>query len=116
MKMQIEVCKSKIAHAIITEAELFYEGSITVDEKLMKAVDLFSGEKVHVLNLNNGTRFETYVIPGKPGQICLNGPAARLGIIGDQITILSYALIDAKEAINFKMKIIHLDDKNKIKN
>ena len=114
--MLIELCKSKIAHAIVTEAELFYEGSITIDEKLMNAVDIIHHEKVHVLNLNNGTRFETYAIPGKSGQICLNGPAARMGIVGDQITILSYASMDQKEARNFKMKIIHLDDKNKIKN
>ena len=114
--MYISICKSKIAHAIITEAELFYEGSITVDEKLMKAVGLLSGEKVHVLNLNNGNRFETYVIPGKPRQICLNGPAARMGIVGDQVTILSYAIMDPKEAKTFKMKIVHLNDKNDIKN
>ena len=89
--MLIHFCKSKIAHAKITESELFYEGSITVDEDVIAAVDIIPGEKVEVLNLNNGTRIETYVIAGKAGtgQICLNGPAARLGYVGDKILLLS---------------------------
>ena len=114
--MLIECCKSKIAYALITEAELFYEGSITIDEDLIKAVDILPGEKVHVLNINNGNRFTTYVIVGEAGsgRICLNGPAARLGLIGDQVIILSYALMDPQEAKNYKTKIIHLDEHNKI--
>ena len=114
--MFISFCKSKIGHARVTEAELFYEGSITIDEVLLKAVDVIPGEKVEVLNVNNGMRFETYTIPGpaNSGQICLNGPAARLGVVGDQLIILSYALVDATEAKSLKTKIIHLDDKNKI--
>ena len=116
--MQIEFCKSKIAHAHVTEAELFYEGSITIDEDIIKAVDIIPGEKVEVLNINNGNRFNTYVIAGKPGsgQICLNGPAARLGLIGDQIIILSYALATQEEARTNPTKIVHLDENNKIKN
>jgi len=115
--MMLEFCKSKIAHATITEAELFYEGSITIDENLINAVGILPGEKVEVLNINNGNRFTTYVIAGKAasGRICLNGPAARLGLVGDQITILSYAMLEPHEAKDHKIKIIHLDENNKIK-
>ena len=115
--MQIEFCKSKIAHAYITEAELFYEGSITIDEEIIKAVDIIPGEKVEVLNINNGNRFNTYVIAGEPGsgKICLNGPAARLGLVGDQIIVLSYAMIEQEIARSTSMKIVHLDENNKIK-
>lgn len=115
--MLIEVCKSKIAHATITEAQLMYEGSITVDSKLLKAVGIIEGESVEVLNLHNGNRFRTYAIAGKPGsgEICLNGPAARLGLIGDKIIVLSYALLTPRESKSFKMKIIHCDESNKIK-
>ncbi|MCH7590969.1 aspartate 1-decarboxylase [PVC group bacterium] len=85
---------------------------------LLKAVDIIPGEKVEVLNINNGNRFNTYVIPGHPGsgKICLNGPAARLGVVGDKIMILSYAFIEQEEARNCKTKIIHLNENNKIKN
>lgn len=115
--MFIQFCKSKIGHATVTEAELHYEGSITVDETLLKAVDIIAGEKVEVLNINNGVRFETYAIAGKAGKgdICLNGPAARLGLAGDKIIILSYALMEPKEARAAKTKIIHLDANNRIK-
>lgn len=116
--MFIQFCKSKIAHARVTQAELFYEGSITIDETLLKAVDIIPGERVEVLNLNNGNRFETYVIAGRAGSgvFCLNGPAARLGLAGDQIIVLSYALMDPKEARQARTKVIHLDDNNQIKN
>ncbi|MCA9408731.1 MAG: aspartate 1-decarboxylase [Candidatus Omnitrophica bacterium] len=115
--MLIEFCKSKIAHGFVTEAELHYEGSITVDEDLLDAVAIIPGEKVEVLNINNGNRFTTYAIAGirGSGQICLNGPAARLGLVGDKIIILSYALLDFQEAKSIRMKIIHLDEKNRIK-
>jgi aspartate 1-decarboxylase len=115
--MFIEFCKSKIAHGVVTEAELFYEGSITVDEDLLKAVDILPGEKVEVLNINNGNRFTTYAIAGQAGsgQICLNGPAARLGLVGDQIIILSYALMEPQAAKAAQTKIIYLDKNNKIK-
>lgn len=116
--MLIGFCKSKIGHATITDASLHYEGSITIDETLLKAVDIVPGEQVQVLNINNGNRFDTYAIKGKAGsgKICLNGPAARLGLVGDQLMILSYALVDQKEARSLKTKIIHLDASNKIKN
>ena len=117
MTMLIEFCKSKIAHGTVTEAKLFYEGSITVDEDLLKAVEILPGERVEVLNMNNGNRFSTYAIVGKAGsgEICLNGPAARLGLVGDQVVILSYALMEPKEAKAAKIKIIYLDKENKIK-
>ncbi len=110
-------CKSKIGHATVTEAELLYEGSISIDEDLLKEVDILPGEKVDVLNINNGNRFETYVIVGKSGsgQVCLNGPAARLGLVGDQIIILSYCLLNSKQVKKHKVKVIHLDENNKIK-
>jgi aspartate 1-decarboxylase len=116
--MFIEICKSKIAHGFVTEAELFYEGSITIDSDLLNAVDMIPGEKVDVLNINNGSRFSTYVIAGEAGsgKICLNGPAARLGLVGDQIIVLSYGYMDPQEAKDYKAKIIHLDENNKIKN
>jgi len=115
--MFIEVLKSKLAHATITEAELFYEGSITVDENLMKAANLLPHEKVDVLNLNNGSRIQTYVIKGKAGsgQVCLNGPAARCGLVGDRIIILSYAMVDQSKAESFVPTIVLLDHDNKIK-
>ena len=115
--MLIEVCKSKIAYATITEAELLYEGSITIDSDLMKAVNILPGERVQVVNVNNGNRFDTYTISGEAGSgvFCLNGPAARLGLVGDQIMILSYAQMEPEEAKNNKIQIIHLDEHNKIK-
>ncbi|MFA5087564.1 MAG: aspartate 1-decarboxylase [Candidatus Omnitrophota bacterium] len=116
--MLISICKSKIAHAYVTEAELYYEGSITIDEVLLKAVNIIPGEKVEVLNLNNGSRIETYAIAGKKGsgQICLNGPAARSGVVGDKLIILSYGLVATQEAKRYKTKVVYLDDNNKIKN
>ena len=115
--MFIHFCKSKITHATVTEAELHYEGSITVDKKLLDAVGIIEGEKVHVLNINNGNRFETYAIAGKSGsgKICLNGPAARLGLVGDKVIILSYGLFTPEEAKKRRLNVIHLNEKNKIK-
>ncbi len=115
--MFITFCKSKIAHATVTQAELYYEGSITIDEALLKAVDIIPGEKVEVLNINNGSRLETYVIAGKAGsgQICLNGPAARLGFVGDKLIILSYGLLTKAQVKKFKMKIVYLNEKNHIR-
>jgi len=86
--------KSKVQYAVITELELYYQGSITIDEDIIDESDLRIGEKVDVLNLNNGIRFDTYVIKGKRGSgvICLNGPAARLGVKGDKVIILSYGI------------------------
>jgi len=109
--------KSKIYYAVVTDCQLYYRGSITIDEKIMKEADLKEGEKVEVLNLYNGIRFETYVIKGgKRGIICLNGPAARLGIKGDKLIILSYGLYSEEELKNYKKRIVELDDRNRIKN
>ena len=115
--MLIEVLKSKIGHATITQAELHYEGSITIDSDILKAVGLIPGEKVHVLNENTGNRLETYVIAGKPGsgEVCLNGPAARFGYVGDVLVILSYALCTPDEAKHLQSKVVYLDQKNRIK-
>ena len=115
--MLISVLKSKIGHARLTAAELYYEGSITIDPRLLKCAGLIAGEKVHVLNENTGARLETYIIEGRPhsGEICLNGPAARLGFVGDTLVILSYGLIDEKEAGLFTPTIVYLDDNNQIK-
>jgi len=109
--MFIEVLKSKIHRVKITEANLNYIGSITIDEDLMNAANIIANEKVQVVNNNNGERFETYVIPGKrnSGEICLNGAAARKVQPGDIIIILSYALMDFEEAKTFKPRLIFPD-------
>jgi len=109
--MFIEVLKSKIHKASITGANLHYIGSITIDENLMDAAGLIENEKVHVLNLNNGERLETYVIKGSrgSGEICLNGAAARKVIVGDIIIIMSFAMMDSEEAKSFKPKIVFPD-------
>jgi len=115
--MFIEVLKSKIGHAKLTAAELHYEGSITIDSNVIKAAGIMPGEKVHVLNANNGSRLETYVIAGKPGsgEVCLNGPAARLGYVGDVLVILSYAMCTLDEAKHLQANVVYLDKNNKIK-
>ncbi len=106
--MFIEVVKSKIHQVKVTEANLHYVGSITIDEDLMDAANLIENEKVQVMNVNNGERLDTYVIKGKrgSGEICLNGPAARKVAIGDIIIILSFASLEFEEAKNFKPRII----------
>jgi aspartate 1-decarboxylase len=116
-KMLRTMLKSKIHRATVTEANLNYEGSITIDADLVKAADLLEHEKVEIFNINNGQRIETYVIKGKPssGVICLNGAAARGACPGDQIIIVSYILVEDKQAQAIKAKIIKLDSKNKIK-
>jgi aspartate 1-decarboxylase len=110
--------KSKIYYATITDAQLYYKGSITIDEAIMGEADLVENEKVEVLNLNTGARIETYVIKGKrsSGTICLNGPAARTGFVGDKVVILSYGLYSEEEVEGLKPKFIELGDGNKIKN
>ena len=104
----IEVLKSKLHMVTVTEANLNYMGSITIDEDLMDAAGLIAGEKVQVVNNNNGERFETYVIRGERGSgcICLNGAAARKVVVGDTIIIISYALMDFEEARSFKAKVV----------
>lgn len=113
--MQIEVLKSKIHRAVITEANLNYVGSITIDEDLMDAANLIENEKVQVVNVNNGERLETYVITGKRGSgiCCLNGPAARKGMAGDLVVIISYATIDFEAAKTFKPWIVFPKEGNK---
>jgi aspartate 1-decarboxylase len=106
--MYIEVVKSKIHRATITEADLEYIGSLTIDEDLMDAANLIEFEKIQVLNVNNGERLETYVIKGERGSgvMCLNGPAARKAAVGDVIIVVAYALMDANEAKNFKPSLV----------
>ena len=106
--MFIEVVKSKIHKVTVTESNLQYTGSITIDEDIMEAGNLIENEKVQVLNLNNGERFNTYVIKGERGShtICLNGPAARKALVGDVIIIISYAMMDFEEAKKFVPTII----------
>jgi len=114
--MQIQVLKSKIHRATVTDADINYMGSITIDEALMKASNLIEFEKVQVLNINNGERIETYVIKGKRGSgvICLNGAAARKFLPNDLVIIVSYATMDFEEAKNFKPSIAFVDSKNKL--
>jgi len=106
--MYIEVLKSKLHMVTVTEANLNYMGSITIDEDLMDAAGLIAGEKVQVVDNNNGERFETYVIRGERGSgcICLNGAAARKVLVGDTVIIMSYALMDFEEARSFRPSIV----------
>lgn len=114
--MQIELCKSKIHRVTVTEADLHYEGSITIDEDLMDAARIVEYEKVQVVNINNGERLETYVIKGERGTgvICLNGPAARKAQKGDMIIIIAYALMTPEEAKDFKPALIFPNTKNQL--
>jgi len=109
--MHIEVVKSKIHRVTVTEADLNYVGSITIDEDMMDAANLIENEKVQIVNINNGERLETYVITGQrgSGQICLNGPAARRVAVGDIIIIISYASMEFEEAKSFKPVLIFPD-------
>ena len=109
--MQIQVLKSKIHRVKVTQAELNYAGSVTIDEDLMDAANMIENEKVHIVNVNNGERFETYIIKGarKTGTICMNGPAARKVQVGDIIIIISYALMDFEEAKSWKPKLVFPD-------
>ena len=111
------MCKSKIHRAVVTQANLKYMGSITIDSRLLKEARILPNERVQVLNLNNGTRLETYVMKGKAGSgvICLNGPAAHLGAVGDEIIIVSYGLFKEEELKKFNPKVIFVNKKNKIK-
>ena len=112
--MNIGVLKSKIHRATVTEADINYIGSITIDEALLEASNIIEYEKVHVLNINNGERIETYVIKGERGSrtICLNGAAARKFLKGDIVIIASYAMMDFEEAKSFKPVIVFPDHQN----
>jgi aspartate 1-decarboxylase len=113
--MQIEIFKSKIHRAVITEANLNYVGSITIDEDLMEVANIIENEKVQVVNINNGERLDTYVIKGKRGSgvCCLNGPAARKAAVGDIVIIIAYATMDFDEAKTFKPSIVFPKEGNK---
>lgn len=108
--------KSKIHRARVTGANLNYEGSITIDKKLMQAADILSYEQVHVLNVNNGARFTTYAIEGKEGggDICLNGAAARLAVPGDIVIIITYDHIEEEKVRDYQPRIVHVNERNEI--
>lgn len=114
--MQRIMLRSKIHRATLTGTELDYEGSIAIDRTLIEAADLLPGEQVHVLNLSNAQRLITYVIeaPAGSGTMMLNGPAARLGAVGDKVVILAYGTVDEADARRFKPKIVHVDEKNRL--
>jgi len=114
--MQIQILKSKIHRAVITEANLDYIGSLTLDEDLMDAANMIENEKVQVVNVNNGERIETYLIKGKRGSstCCLNGPAARKGMEGDPVIIISYCILPFDEAKKFKPFIVFPKPNNKL--
>jgi aspartate 1-decarboxylase len=106
--------KSKIHRATVTDANLNYEGSITVDEALLEAADILPYESVHVLDVNNGTRLQTYAIPGGPGQVCINGAAARLVAPGDIVIVITYAQVSEEEARSIRPRVVHVDARNRI--
>src|SRR5690349_7935941 len=114
--MEIEILKSKIHRVVITEANLQYIGSVTLDEDLMDAANLIENEKIQVVNVNNGARLETYIIKGKRGSgtVCLNGPAARKGAVGDVVVIISYATMDFNEAKKFQPALVFPKEGNKL--
>jgi len=118
LDMQIEMFKSKIHRATVTEANLNYVGSITLDENLMNAANLLEHEKVQVVNINNGERLETYVIKGERGSgvVCLNGPAARKVAVGDIVIVISYCLLTPEEAKHHIPLTAHVDANNMLSN
>jgi aspartate 1-decarboxylase len=114
--VKLTAFKSKIHRATVTEADLNYEGSITIDVDLMRAADILTNEQVQVLNVMNGERFDTYAIPGPSGSgvICLNGPAARLAHVGDLVIVLTYAAMEREELLTHTPKVVHVDSRNRI--
>ena len=111
------ICKSKIHSATVTEANLRYTGSLTLDAELMRAADLMPYEQVQVVNLNNGARFETYCIEGASGSgtVCLNGAAARLAVVGDKIIVISYAQLTDEERREHSPKLVFVGEQNRIR-
>lgn len=111
------MCKSKLHRATVTQAELFYEGSVTIDADLLDAADIMPYERIQVVNINNGSRFESYAIEGRrrSGTICINGAAARMAAVGDEIIIISYANYTEEELKSFKPTLILMDKNNRIK-
>ena len=114
--MKVSMLKSKIHRATVVQAELNYVGSITVDKDLLDAAGIYEYEKVHIVDIDNGARFETYTIAGErgTGMICLNGAAARCVQVGDKIIIMAYCNMDEKEAKDHKPRVVFVDEKNKI--
>ena len=114
--MQRQMLKSKIHRATVTDADLHYVGSITIDSELMREANLLAGELVHVLDIDNGARFQTYTIEGEPGKrdVCINGAAARLVQPGDKVIILSYGIYDEHELRNHRPRVVHVDELNSI--
>jgi aspartate 1-decarboxylase len=114
--MLLNIFKSKLHRATITQADINYVGSVTIDSELLEKSGILAGEKVQIVNINNGERFETYTINGEAGSgtICINGAAARLVQVGDRVIIIAYALMDENEAKTFEPKILVLDERNKI--
>jgi aspartate 1-decarboxylase len=115
--MTITMFKAKLHRLRVTEADLYYEGSITIDEELLEAAGILPYEKVQVVNVNNGARLETYTIPGEPGErtVCLNGPAARLAATGDQVIVISYAEMTPEEAESHEPNVVLVDENNEPK-
>lgn len=115
--MRLAAFKSKIHRATVTEADLNYEGSVTIDADLMDAADILPNEQVQILNVNNGERFDTYAIRGQRGSgvICLNGPAARLAHVGDTVIILTYAVMEREELLRHAPTIVAVDERNRIR-
>lgn len=111
------VLKSKIHRATVTDANLLYEGSITIDSGLLMAANIVKGERVQIVNLNNGSRVETYCMAGKRGKgtVCMNGAAARWAQAGDKVIIISYCVMDEKELMTHKPKVVFVDERNRIK-
>ncbi|UCF19908.1 MAG: aspartate 1-decarboxylase [Gemmatimonadota bacterium] len=114
--MNRELCKSKIHGATVTEANLYYEGSLTLDLDVLEAADLVAYEKIQVLNVNTGSRLETYVIPGERGSgaVHLNGAAARLGAVGDKLILISYARYELSEIAGHEPRVVYLDGNNRV--
>jgi len=111
-----EMCKTKIHRLTVTQTDINYQGSLTLDKKLMVAADILQSEKVHVLNLSNGERAATYAIPAAPGsgKVCLNGAVARLGQPGDKIIVLTYAILSEEEVRKHRMKVVFVNEKNHV--
>ena len=113
--MKTDMLYSKIHRATVTDADLNYEGSVSIDPALIKKAKMFLHQKVDIVNCNNGARFSTYIIEGKKGEVCLNGAAARLVQKGDKVIIITYVSIDIKDAAKHEPHVVFVDDKNKFK-
>ncbi len=113
--MRIDMMYSKIHRATVTDADLNYEGSVSIDPALIKKAKMFLNQRVDIVNCNNGARFSTYIIEGKKGEVCLNGAAARLVHKGDKVIIIAYTSIEIEKAADHKPTVVFVDDKNKFK-